>query len=159
MRVGLLEGKLVVNPTVAEQKTSLLNIVVAGTEEAIVMVESGALEVSEDAVADALEFAHAEIRKIVAAIRELHDKVKHAEGCVHAAGVRRSAAQADAAEIRRETARRLDTAKHPKNESYGLVDAIKAEIYAAIPRRTTRSKSSPLAPSSACANSSSATIC
>ena len=40
------------------------------------MVESGALEVSEEVVADALEFAHAEIRKIVAAIRELHSRVK-----------------------------------------------------------------------------------
>ena len=76
VRVGLIEGKLVVNPTVAEQKTSTLNIVVAGTDEAIVMVESGALEVSEDTVADALEFGHAEIKKIVAAIRELHDEVK-----------------------------------------------------------------------------------
>src|SRR6202163_137110 len=54
VRVGLLEGKLVVNPTVAEQKTSLLNIVVAGTADALVMVESGALEVSEDTVTDAL---------------------------------------------------------------------------------------------------------
>src|ERR1700678_3565549 len=65
VRIGMLEGKLVVNPTVAEQKTSTMNIVVAGSDKAIVMVESGALEVSEDAVADALEFAHAEIRKIV----------------------------------------------------------------------------------------------
>src|ERR1700674_2133962 len=76
VRIGMLEGKLVVNPTVAEQKTSTMNIVVAGSDKAIVMVESGALEVSEDAVADALEFAHAEIRKIVAATRELHDKPK-----------------------------------------------------------------------------------
>ena len=75
VRVGLLDGKLVVNPTVAEQKTSLLNIVVAGTDDAIVMVESGALEVSEETVADALEFGHAEIRKIVAAIRELHARL------------------------------------------------------------------------------------
>src|SRR6202047_4062341 len=41
VRVGLLNGQLVVNPTVADQKTSLLNIVVAGTDEAIVMVEAG----------------------------------------------------------------------------------------------------------------------
>src|SRR5271167_4400012 len=71
VRVGLLDGKLVVNPTYSEQKTSLLNIIVAGTDEAIVMVESGALEVSEETVADALEFAHAEVRKIVAVIKEL----------------------------------------------------------------------------------------
>src|SRR3984885_4372128 len=76
VRVGLLDGQLVANPTVAEQKKSLLNIVIAGTEEAIVMVESGALEVSEETVVDALEFGHAEIRKIIVAIRELHSRVK-----------------------------------------------------------------------------------
>src|ERR1700680_2719890 len=48
VRVGLLEGQLVANPTVAEQKKSLLNIVVAGSEDAIVMIEAGALEVAED---------------------------------------------------------------------------------------------------------------
>src|SRR5207247_11207963 len=72
VRVGLLNGQLVANPTVAEQKTSLLNIVVAGTEDAIVMVEAGSLEVSEDTVVDALEFAHAQIKRIVAAMRRLH---------------------------------------------------------------------------------------
>src|SRR5579862_3693062 len=75
VRVGLLDGKLVINPTVAQQKVSLLNIIVAGTDEAVVMVESGALEVSEETVADALEFGHSEIRKIVAAIKELGKKV------------------------------------------------------------------------------------
>src|SRR5271170_6562233 len=76
VRVGLLDGKLTVNPTVAEQKTSMLNIIIAGSAEAIVMVESGALEVSEDTVADALEFGHAAIKQIVAEIRELGARVK-----------------------------------------------------------------------------------
>src|ERR1700690_2328693 len=76
VRVGLLDGQLVANPTVAEQKKSLINIVVAGTEEAIVMVESGALEVSEETVVDALEFGHAQVKKIVAAIKELHAQLK-----------------------------------------------------------------------------------
>src|SRR5216684_604018 len=70
VRVGLLDGQLVANPTVADQKKSLMNIIIAGTDEAIVMVESGALEVSEEAVADALEFGHAQIKKIVAAIKD-----------------------------------------------------------------------------------------
>src|SRR5256712_11165517 len=48
VRVGLLNGQLVANPTVAEQKTSLLNIVVAGTEDAIVMVEAGSLQASQE---------------------------------------------------------------------------------------------------------------
>src|SRR6266852_2798144 len=76
VRVGLLDGQLVANPTVADQKKSLLNIVIAGTDEAIVMVESGALEVSEETVVDALEFGHAQIKKIVAAIKELYAQLK-----------------------------------------------------------------------------------
>ncbi len=133
VRVGLLEGKLVVNPTVAEQKTSLLNIVIAGSDEAIVMVESGSLEVSEETVADALEFGHAEIKKIVAAIRELERRVKPEKVVVT------PPAFDDAlyAEITQKYGERLrdalDTAKHPKLESYGLVDGVKEEILAAIP--------------------------
>src|SRR5499427_1349648 len=76
VRVGLLNGQLVANPTVAEQKTSLLNIVVAGTENGITMVESGACEVSEEAVVDALDFGHTQIKNIVAAIKELHGQLK-----------------------------------------------------------------------------------
>jgi polyribonucleotide nucleotidyltransferase len=76
VRVGLVDGQLVINPTVADQKKSLMNIIIAGTDEAIVMVESGALEVSEEAVADALEFGHTQIKKIVAAIKELHAHLK-----------------------------------------------------------------------------------
>src|SRR6516225_12427720 len=60
VRVGLLDGNLVANPTVAEQKVSKLNIVVAGTDKGIVMVEAGAFEVSEEKVAEALEFGHQE---------------------------------------------------------------------------------------------------
>jgi polyribonucleotide nucleotidyltransferase len=133
VRVGLLDGKLVVNPTVAEQKTSLLNIVIAGTDEAIVMVESGALEVSEETVADALEFGHAEIRKIVGAIRELHARLH----------VKKEEVKPPAfdetlyTEITRKYGERLrdalDTAKHPKLESYGLVDGIHNEILETIP--------------------------
>jgi len=133
VRVGLIDGKLVVNPTVAEQKTSLLNLVVAGSEEAIVMVESGSLEVSEDTVVDALEFAHTEIRKIVGAIRELQKRVNPEKVKVTPPAFD----EALYSEIRSKYGDRLrdalDTAEHPKSESYGLVDQIKAEIMASIP--------------------------
>ena len=82
VRVGLLDGQLVANPTVAEQKTSKLNIVVAGTEKGIVMVEAGAFEVAEEKVTEALEFGHEEIRKIVGAIKELHGQLKPAKVAV-----------------------------------------------------------------------------
>src|ERR1039457_4654491 len=58
VRVGLIEGKFLANPTVAEQKTSLLNIIIVGSEQAIVMFEAGAMEVSEDAISDPLQFGH-----------------------------------------------------------------------------------------------------
>ncbi len=75
VRVGLVDGQLVTNPTYSDVKKSLLNIVVAGTEEAIVMVEAGAKEVSEATIIDAIQYGHSEIRKIVAAQKELFAKM------------------------------------------------------------------------------------
>jgi polyribonucleotide nucleotidyltransferase len=133
VRVGLLDGQLVANPTVADQKKSLMNIVIAGTEDAIVMVESGALEVSEEAVVDALEFGHAQIKKIVAAIKELHAQLKPKKVVVPALPFDEALYK----EIEKKYGVRLhdavDTEKHPKKESYLLIDAIKDEIKAAIP--------------------------
>ena len=74
VRVGLLEGKLVANPTVARAEDEPAEYRRRGSEEAIVMVEAGALEVSEDTVADALSFGHDQIKRIIAAIRQLHDQ-------------------------------------------------------------------------------------
>ena len=75
VRVGLVEGRLVTNPTYAEVKNSLLNLVVAGTEDAIVMVEAGAKEVSEATIIEAIQHAHGEIRRIVTAEKELFAKL------------------------------------------------------------------------------------
>src|SRR5437762_4720978 len=74
VRVGLVNGSLIVNPTYAEMRESLLNIMVVGTAEGIVMIESGAKEVKEETVVDAIDSGHTEIKKICAAINELRDK-------------------------------------------------------------------------------------
>ncbi len=133
VRVGLLEGQLVANPTVAQQKTSLLNIVIVASEAAIVMVEAGALEVSEDTVAEALSFGHEQVRRIIAAIRQLHDQLKPKKVEVPPAAFDEKLAK----EIEQKYGARLhdalDTAKHPKKESYKLVDELKKEIYASLP--------------------------
>jgi polyribonucleotide nucleotidyltransferase len=133
VRVGLLEGQLVANPSVAQQKTSQLNIIVAGSEEAIVMVEAGALEVSEDAVAEALSFGHQQVRNIIAAIRQLHGQLKPQKVVVPALPFD----EALAAEIQKTYGDRLrdalDTAKHPKKDSYQLVGELKKEILGTIP--------------------------
>ncbi len=75
VRVGLLDGRFITNPTYEEMKTSLLNLVVAGSEEGIMMVEAGAKEVSEAVILDAIQHAHAEIRKIVEAQKQLFAKL------------------------------------------------------------------------------------
>jgi polyribonucleotide nucleotidyltransferase len=71
VRVGLVDGAFVVNPTFEQRKRSLLDLIVAGSADGIVMVEAGAKEVSEAQVVEALEVAHAAIKQIVAAIDEL----------------------------------------------------------------------------------------
>src|ERR671934_1615631 len=71
VRVGLVDGQYVVNPTFEQRKQSLLDLVVAGSKDGIVMVEAGAKEVTEEQVVTALETAHAAIKQIVAAIDDL----------------------------------------------------------------------------------------
>src|SRR2546423_12856813 len=74
VRVGLVSGQFIINPTYSEMRDSLINIMVVGTADGIVMIESGAKEVKEETVVDAIEFAHTEIKKICAAINELREK-------------------------------------------------------------------------------------
>jgi polyribonucleotide nucleotidyltransferase len=133
VRVGLLEGQLVANPTVAEQKKSLLNIVVAGSEDAIVMIEAGALEVSEDTIADALSFGHDQIRRIIAAIRQLHDLVRPKKVVVPPLEFNEEVSRDIEKRFGERLHDALNTEKHPKKESYRLVDELKHEVLATIP--------------------------
>src|SRR5438309_4140022 len=71
VRVGYLDGQILINPTNAQRDLSDLDLVVAGTADAIVMVEAGAREVSESLVLDAFDAAHAEIKRICALQNEL----------------------------------------------------------------------------------------
>ncbi len=71
VRIGLLDGQFLVNPTFEQRKQSKLDLVVAGTKDGIVMVEAGAKEVTEAQVVEALETAHNAIKQIVASIDEL----------------------------------------------------------------------------------------
>ncbi len=75
VRIGRINGNLLVNPTHEEQALSDFNLIVAGTEDSIVMVEGGGKEVSEEAVVDGLDLAHSVIREIVAMQLELQELV------------------------------------------------------------------------------------
>ena len=72
VRVGLIGGDFVANPTFEQLKSSVLNLTVAGTKDAIVMVEASANDVPESRMVDALGFAHEEIKKICAMQEELY---------------------------------------------------------------------------------------
>lgn len=65
VRVGLIDGQFVLNPTLQEMEKSRLDLVVAGSREAILMVEAEALEVDEETLVQALEFAHKEMQPIL----------------------------------------------------------------------------------------------
>ena len=71
IKIGRVNGEFVVNPDLKTLEESDLNLVVAGTDEAVMMVESGANGLSESTMIEAIELAHAEIKKIVAKISEL----------------------------------------------------------------------------------------
>jgi polyribonucleotide nucleotidyltransferase len=71
VRVGLVDGQYVVNPTFKQRKESKLDLVVAGSKDGLVMVEAGAKEVTEEQVVEALETAHAAIKQIVATIDDI----------------------------------------------------------------------------------------
>ena len=76
VRIGLIGGNLVVNPTEKQMMNSMLNLIVAGHDDGITMVESGSYEVSEELLVDALELAHNEIRKIIALFRQMKEDRK-----------------------------------------------------------------------------------
>ncbi len=76
VKVACVDGKFIVNPTVAELEASSIDLVVSGTKEAILMVEAGAKEVSEELMLDAIMFAHEEIKKQVAFIEGIVEELK-----------------------------------------------------------------------------------
>jgi polyribonucleotide nucleotidyltransferase len=75
VRVGMLDGQLMLNPTLTQINESALDLIVAGTGDAIVMVEAGAHQISEQVMLQALRMAHDEIRKLVEFQRSLHDAI------------------------------------------------------------------------------------
>jgi polyribonucleotide nucleotidyltransferase len=70
-RVAMVDGKLVVNPTYAQQATATLEIVMAGTEEAVLMVEAGGKEIAEDQMLEALAFGHEQCKQLARIQKEL----------------------------------------------------------------------------------------
>ena len=133
VRVGSVDGQFIVNPTYAERAKSEINIMVVGTADGIVMVESGAKETSEENVVGAIEFAHVEIKKICAAIEELVKLAGKTKRAVHEIELDHAYLSELTAQVGDKLRDALDTQKHPKFESYALVKEVKDELKKAIP--------------------------
>src|SRR5580700_5177514 len=132
VRVGLINGQFIINPTYDEMRESLLNIMVVGTAEGIVMIESGAKEVKEETVVDAIDFGHTEIKKICKAINELRDSVGKPKRKVEPPAFDDAYYNDLKKRIGAELADALDTKKHPKATSYTLVKELKKKLEAEL---------------------------
>src|SRR4051794_30169984 len=133
VRIGLIEGRYIVNPTYDEVRESRLNLIVAGTEEAIVMVEAGASEVSEEIMVEALMLAHKEINRLCRWQRELYKALEIQKREV-------TTVELDP-EMTREITERyserlraaLDTSAQDKRTSYTAIDELKNEVVESYP--------------------------
>jgi polyribonucleotide nucleotidyltransferase len=132
VRVGQVNGAFVINPSYTDRRESPINITVVGTKDGIVMIESGATGVPENVVVDAIEFGHAEIKKIVAAIDELASKAGKPKRPVTAPEFDQAYYDALSAKVSDRLKDALDTKTHPKTESYALVKQIKDDLAAEL---------------------------
>src|SRR3984957_17922472 len=133
VRVGLVGGKLIPNPSYDETREAKINIVVAGTEEGIVMVEAGAQHATEEEVLQAIEYGHECCKKIAAGIRELAAKVGKKKWKYEAPAVNKELYASMETQIRKELTDALDTKKYPKLESYHRVHEAKKKVIEALP--------------------------
>jgi polyribonucleotide nucleotidyltransferase len=125
VRVGLINGTFQANPKYDDVKNAKLSIVVAGTEQGIVMVEAAANEASEAEVVEAIEYGHDCCRKIASGIRQLVDLVgKPKKEFVSPATNQDMLAKVSDA-VRAELSDALNTQKYGKLESYSRVDQAK----------------------------------
>ena len=133
VRVSMKDGKYIANATYTEGRESKLNIVVAGTEEGIVMVEAGAQEVSEAEVLGAIEFGHECCKKIAAGIRELMKLAgkKKREFIPHVLDV--GVYDRVEKDGRVDLTDAMDTAKYEKLESYALISTVKKRVIEGLP--------------------------
>lgn len=133
VRVGLVDGKYIINPTYDERRESQLNLIVAGTEEAICMVESEAKEVSEVIMVEALMLAHKEIKRLCLWQQELFKALEITKREFASPQLD----EAIIAEVEKnfvdELRAALDTQGQDKLSSYAAVDALKKKVVESYP--------------------------
>jgi polyribonucleotide nucleotidyltransferase len=131
VRIGLIDGTYVVNPTYEQRKQSRIDLIVAGSRDGIVMVEAGAKEVSEDEVLGALDAAHAAIKEIVGQIEDLQREA----GKRKIEASRKEIGHAFYREVEEKVYLPLSEAMRirGKMENYDRVDEVLEELIASLP--------------------------
>ena len=128
VRVGMVKGEYIANPTYSEGRESKLNIIVAATEGGIVMVEAGAQQASEQEVVGAIDFGHTCCKKIAAAIHELVAKVGKPKLAFEAKTLDQALYDQVATQAREALIDALNTEKYPKLESHTKVAELKKKV-------------------------------
>src|SRR5215213_10479525 len=128
VRVGLIDGKYVINPTYDERRDSQLNLVVAGTEEAIVMVESVATEVSEKIMVEALMLAHKEIKRLCLWQKELFKALEITKREFEAQELDETILKEIENNYTDKLRTALDSTGKDKLTSYAAIDSLKKEV-------------------------------
>jgi polyribonucleotide nucleotidyltransferase len=133
VRVGMVNGEYIANPTYSEGRESKLNIIVAATEGGIVMVEAGAQQASEKDVIGAIDFGHTCCKKIAAAIHELVAKVGKPKRTFEAKALDQALYDQISARAREALIDGLNTEKYPKLESHTKVAELKKKVLEGLP--------------------------
>jgi polyribonucleotide nucleotidyltransferase len=133
VRVASVNGQLVAQPSYTEARESKLNIVVAGTEQGIVMVEAGASEASEEEVVAAIDYGHACCSKIADAINKLQQLVGKSKREFTPAKPNLELYAKIEAELRTELTDALDTKKYKKLDSYHRIHELRTRAEALVP--------------------------
>ena len=128
VRVAMVDGKWIANPTYTEGRGSKLNIVVVGTGDGIVMVEAGANQVSEAEVLEAIEFGHECCRKIAGVIADMAAKIGKKKRVYVSPVVNQEMYDNISGEVRESLTDAMNTGKYPKLESYAKISDIKKKL-------------------------------
>jgi polyribonucleotide nucleotidyltransferase len=133
VRVALVDGKLIANPLYEESKDAKLNIVVAATEQGIVMVEAGGQAATEEEVIRAIEFGHECCRKIIAGIRELVERAGKPKQSFTPPPINQELYDQLSAQYREPLIDAMNAAKYGKLESYARMEALRKQAVEAAP--------------------------
>ena len=136
VRIGLVDGTYIVNPTFDERRESDLNLIVAGTEEAVVMVEAEAHEVAESIIVEALMLAHNEIKRLCLWQKGLYKALEITKRQFVPAKLDENLIAEIEKNYGEQMSQVLDTTGKDKISSYAAIDALKKTVVESYPAET-----------------------